>query len=265
MDDYFIFDHEVNELLLTGAPYHDFELKKTNQFQGIYAQRKKLWADFILSSKQHKKPLIILLNGSSSVGKSSWAVEIAYRLGMRNIIHTDTLRGVLRSLTDRKKEPALFDSTYKCWEAYSDHCTREALVKGFQDQCRSITASIETIIKDATEYGKFTIIEGMHIVPSMLKQSLADNPNVVTLFLDIDSREVHESRLVNRCNSTYLNREHNKYVPVFDEFRILRDYLFEEANESSSIIVNNTDQVETLDCIMSNLFQRLSDNIQLMK
>lgn len=74
-------------------------------------------ADFRLAAsvKEAKRPIIILLCGTSGTGKSTLASILAARLGITNIISTDTIRGMMRSCAsdeERKALPSLWCSTY---------------------------------------------------------------------------------------------------------------------------------------------------------
>ena len=58
-----------------------------------YAARYRVWRRF---QNQDTKPLILLLGGTSGVGKSSLAIEVARRLSIARVLSTDAIRDVMR-------------------------------------------------------------------------------------------------------------------------------------------------------------------------
>lgn len=52
--------------------------------------------------RKSDEPLIILIGGSSGVGTSSMAFELANRLGLKNLISTDMIREVMRKIVSKE-------------------------------------------------------------------------------------------------------------------------------------------------------------------
>lgn len=262
---YLTFPDPVNKLLLAGAHYRNLKFVGSPKKLQRYRRQEKLWQLFLEVTKQTKLPFILMIGGASNVGKSSWSLEIAYRLGIRNVVHTDTLRNTLRAILDRKKEQDLFLPTYRCWKPYSKKFNPRALLKGFEKQCHLITPYIHSVIQDAENYGKFTVIEGIHIVPSYFTRTTCDHPNILILMLDIPSSGIHRRRLGVRSESTYLNRRKTTYLRVFKGFRTIRDYLVQDAEKSSVAVVENRGGPETLDQLLGLIFEHVLVSIDSWK
>lgn len=59
----------------------------------------------------------MLLCGTSGTGKSTLASLLAGRLGISNILSTDSVRHMLRGFSDETQAPLLWVSTYQAGDA----------------------------------------------------------------------------------------------------------------------------------------------------
>jgi 2-phosphoglycerate kinase len=71
--------------------------EKLREEAGEIGEKYGLWKRI----RKCDEPLIILIGGSSGVGTSSIAFEIANRLGIRNMISTDMIREVMRKIVSK--------------------------------------------------------------------------------------------------------------------------------------------------------------------
>ena len=58
------------------------------------------------------KPRLLIITGTSGVGKSTLTSKVASSLGFCKVAATDTVREVLRTQFDADQEPALHRSSY---------------------------------------------------------------------------------------------------------------------------------------------------------
>jgi len=253
-----MFDDPVKSFLLAGGPYCELELCITDSQKVLYQQRGQLWEAFLKYSQRTGRPLIILIGGCSNVGKSSWALEIAHRFGIRNIVHTDTVRNVLRNLPAKDKYPAVHYSSYQCWKACAKTYSPQALIEGFQEQSRAILPYVNSLIAEAFDSGKFTIIEGMHLIPSLMNLEHLQQLNSLMFFLTVNLPSLQRERLIDRCESTYLGRHNKKYEPHIDAFRTLRNFLVSEAQKLSIVVMNNENASKTLDHVIDLIYSHIS-------
>jgi len=250
MKSYFIFDNLIESELLAGAKYDEFKTTSSKETKGIFQKRINNWNQFVEISQKTRKPLIILINGCSNSGKSTWAIEMARRLGIRNVIHTDTIRSILRQFYSKKIDSPIHSSTYHCWSVYSESFSPDILVKGFNKQSELIISYLYSSIDEAIDYGKFTIIEGMHLIPSLLDMRHFESSYVLQLFLSVESELVQKERLESRFNSNYFNRNAQKYDSHSQSFQTLREYLAEQAELFSIKSIKNENASQTLDDMM---------------
>ena len=249
MKDYFIFDEFLEYELLAGAHYKEYENLSSEERKDVYVERINMWSDFRQHCRETKRPLIILINGCSNSGKSSWSIEITRRLGIRNLIHTDTVRSVLRQVYLDKKESPIHHSTYQSWLACDDTYSPEALIKGFRKQSELVISHLYTTIDEAIDYGKFTVIEGIHLIPSLIDFKRFESSYLLQLFFSVNSENAQKERLERRFKSDYFNRYPGKYESYADAFQTLREYLTNEAKLSSMNTIENESATKTLDSI----------------
>src|SRR5262245_31688072 len=72
------------------------------------AERYLVWRRY----QEPDEPVVILLGGTSGVGKTSLAVEVAHRLGIARVLSTDSIRQIMRITLSAELVPALHASSY---------------------------------------------------------------------------------------------------------------------------------------------------------
>ncbi|XP_020585505.1 P-loop NTPase domain-containing protein LPA1-like [Phalaenopsis equestris] len=75
-------------------------------------------ADLLLACRirERKQSVTIFLCGTSGCGKSTLSALLGSRLGITNVISTDSIRHMMRSFADEKENPLLWSSTYHAGE-----------------------------------------------------------------------------------------------------------------------------------------------------
>ena len=257
MSDYFLFDDPVEYELLTGLS-HKNSLKKINSRK--YSKRRENWFNFLNYCKLNKKNLIILISGSSNSGKSSWAIEISKRLGLRNVVHTDTVRNTIRTHNKNDKKSIIHFSSYNCWSKYSKNFTTTSLIKGLKEQSKLMLPYIENIIDEANNNGSFTVIEGIHLIPSILKTNKYKSTFFVKYHLHVDKEKIIKERMIKRTMTNYLNRSPEKYDLQIRQFDTIRNFLKKEALKDQNIkIIENNSAGNTLNIMFDKLFSDISN------
>ncbi|HOP09371.1 MAG TPA: ATP cone domain-containing protein, partial [Candidatus Methanofastidiosa archaeon] len=115
--------------------------------------------------RHEKIPIIILIGGTSGIGKSSVALELAHRLGIKQVIGTDTIREIMRNIIAPNIMPELHQSSYEAWKAISFKVKEDKVVVGFREQARAVSAGINAAIERSLTEGISLVIEGVHMVP----------------------------------------------------------------------------------------------------
>jgi 2-phosphoglycerate kinase len=157
------------------------------------------------------KGFILFISGVPGVGKTTISYELLKRFhDFRIIEETDILRDALRGynemLIDRygQKIRSILNDT----EIY-DH-TRLLSFAEAKQQCIIIKNSIENIVARQQRKGIPSIINGVHIIPEILKD-LAYNPYIHFINLYVSNEAILSQRLTNRDPESYM-LEHIPFI-----------------------------------------------------
>ena len=179
------------------------------------------------------KPLVILVGGTTGVGKSTIATEIAHRLGITRIISTDSIREVMRGIFSRDLMPAVYESSFDAWRGLRIPVPQGAnpVIVGFREQTAVVTTAISSLVERAMSERESMVIEGIHLVPGYLETDAFENAWVVPLVIAVDDDESHLSHFFIREIQTDGTRPLEKYRENFATIRLLGRYIEDLARE----------------------------------
>ncbi|VVB13600.1 unnamed protein product [Arabis nemorensis] len=132
-----------------------FKLMARRGYGEEYINRYNMMTKF----HHQRVPLVILVCGTACVGKSTIATQLAQRLNLPNVLHTDMVYELLRTATD-----APLTST-PVWTR--EFGSSEELITEFCRECRIVRKGLAGDLKKAMKDGKPIIIEGRHLDPSI--------------------------------------------------------------------------------------------------
>lgn len=207
--------------------------------------------------RNSKKPLIILIGGSSGVGTSSMAFELANRLRLKNIISTDMIREVMRKIVSKDLSPVIHKSSYDAYESIRTPSLKmDKIVEGFITHADVVNVGIEAIIERSIKEGISIIIEGVHVVPGFISKDLMENNNIIMFTLMIDDEELHKQRFYLRCSQPWVKRSLENYMDNFESIRKTQDFFVEQAKIYDSHIINNIEINETINQMVSAILEK---------
>src|SRR5262245_1661470 len=99
------------------------------------------------------RPLVVLLGGTTGVGKSTIATMLAGRLGVNRVIATDVIRQVLRAFFTHEAMPTVH---YSAFEAGG--------VEGYRAQAERVATGVHAIVERAVAERKPVIVEGVQVL-----------------------------------------------------------------------------------------------------
>jgi 2-phosphoglycerate kinase len=189
------------------------------------ARRYHAWRFF---QNEDDRPLILLLGGTSGVGKSSLALEVARRLSIARVLSTDSIRDVMRVMVSDDLVPTLHVSSF---EAHSRLVSevREGLdpvIEGFLEQSRTVSVGVRAVIDRAIKEGMNTALDGVSLVPGFFDVAdWQDRAHVFFLLAADEDRDSLHGHLVARAHGRG-TRASERYMQNFQEiFRIQEDLL----------------------------------------
>jgi 2-phosphoglycerate kinase len=202
-------------------------------------------------------PIIVLVGGGTGTGKSTIATELAHRLGITRVTSTDFIRQTMRAFFSRDFMPSVhyssFDAALGLTKAEEDEAGEPALL-GFLDQSRNVLVGVEAAIDRALGEGWSMVLEGVHLVPGMLR---VDRPNalVIHAIVAIPDEATHRGHFWVRDGATEGMRPLDKYLDGMPEIRLIQGSLLERAERCDVAVIENhsLDQAigELLDLVLT--------------
>src|SRR5215204_4595041 len=101
-----------------------------------------------------ERPLVVMIGGTTGVGKSTLATMLAGRLGITRVIATDVIRQVLRAFFTHEAMPSVHHSAFEAGGA-----------EGYREQAEHVGTAVAAIVERAANEAKPVVVEGVHVVP----------------------------------------------------------------------------------------------------
>ncbi|WP_258084327.1 2-phosphoglycerate kinase [Thermococcus thermotolerans] len=204
-----------------------------------------------------KIPITILLGGATGVGKSTIATELAFRLGIRSVIGTDTIREVMRKIIAPELLPDLHTSSFLAWRTFhSPRTGRSPLIDGFENQVRHVSVGIAAVLERAYKEGFNAIIEGIHLVPGYVEL----RENSFMYVITVSGRKDLEARFYERAR--YSKRPADYYLKHLDAIIEIQGFIVDRAKEHGIPIINNVELEKTVNEIMEDIMGRLMERME---
>jgi 2-phosphoglycerate kinase len=182
-----------------------------------------------------ERPLVVLIGGTTGVGKSTLATMLAARLGITRVIATDVIRQVLRAFFTPEAMPSVHHSAFDAGG-----------LDGYQDQAERVATAAEAIVERAADEQKPVVLEGVHVLPGALGAGLRRRCVLVEALLVVEDAELHRGHFSHRRGT----RPAERYLAAFDDIRRLQDHLAERARAESVAVIDNASVDEALARLM---------------
>ena len=180
------------------------------------------------------RPLVLLLSGTTGVGKSTLATMAAHRLGVTRVIATDVIRQVLRASFSRDFMPSVRASAF------------ELDLEGYLEQAEAVGTGVAAIVERACDEGTPVVIEGVHVAPGMLADEVASRCLVVEAVLVVEDKDLHRAHFEARGD----RRPAERYVARFDQIRRIQDHLAGKGSARGVAVIDNANIDEALGRVM---------------
>jgi 2-phosphoglycerate kinase len=245
------------------------ELLDANRHEITTAELRDLTADTLASVVGHRYaetyrkwqaveelelPLIVLIGGTTGVGKSTIATQLAARLGITRIMSTDAIREVMRSIFSGRIMPALHTSSFDADQAVRGPLPRSAdpVVVGFEEQVRAVAVGIEALIERSVIEGTDLIIEGAHLVPGFIGGAWEDKAVVVPLVITVDDEDLHRSHFFLRGQDAK-HRNVERYLTSFANIRKVQKYIRSLALQRGAPVIPSYSLDATLATVIDHI------------
>jgi 2-phosphoglycerate kinase len=202
------------------------------------AERYLVWREYEVS----EKPVIVMLGGTTGVGKTSIALEVARRLGISRVLSTDSIRQVMRIMLSQELMPALHASSFEAHreiQAPGDEGQDDLVVDGFLAQTSAVSVGVRAAIDRAIEESTSLVLDGVSLVPGLIDlDEYKDRAHVFFLLVARLDTEAFESNFAARAEQQH-HRNAERYMQRMSEILTIQDYLLDLAERYDVPIVDS--------------------------
>jgi 2-phosphoglycerate kinase len=211
--------------------------------------------------KELRAPIILLIGGTTGTGKSTVATEAAHRLGITRVTSTDFIRQTMRAFFAHDFMPTIHYSSFEAGAVISHEDDADAMVTGFLDQTRNVLVGVRASIDRALQEGWSMVLEGVHLVPGMLR--LDDCPAlVVQCVLAIEDEAEHADHFWVRDGATDGLRPVEKYLERLSDIRRLQEFIVSRADRHAVPVISERTVEDTIAAVIELVVTSANERLE---
>ncbi len=197
--------------------------------------------------RNEKMPILILICGMPGTRKSSTAVKLGAALNFATVIGMDEIRDVMRVYD---KRPIIQGRSHNRWKLFGGS-TKRNFIQGFLGHCRALKKGAMAIIRKNTQkIGENTVIEGVHLIPSLYQN--IPRARVFHVLLIVEDHIQHKELLAEK-----FGRRHGIQKTWTSEkichVEQIQDFLLNDAQKHNVTVFTSTTPEENCDKIIAYL------------
>ena len=185
-----------------------------------------------------KPPVLVLIAGTSGVGKSTTAVKLASSRQFSRLLSTDAIREIIRT-NSATENSSLYRSSFSKGDSGDP-------VIDWQETCLPLESGIEATIERARREGISLIIEGVHLQPSArILRSWNESGGIsVGVVMCIEDEELHRDFIKQREENSFRRAE--RYTAALPRIRAIQENLITRAKATQWNILDPTKHADPL-------------------
>ena len=190
-------------------------------------------------------PRLLVITGTSGVGKTTITSKIAASLGIGKVASTDTIREVLRTQQSRKDSPALHRSSFEP--------AGRGAVSDWKETISAISMELTAVIKRSYMKGDDLLVEGVHLIPGggVLDYWRSGGFRACGVVLYVSNEKLHRQMIAER--DKHNGKLVGHYLDNFDRIREIQKEMLASAEDSGWIAMDITSQGVDIGLIGRNL------------
>ncbi|MBS12529.1 MAG: hypothetical protein CME19_13105 [Gemmatimonadetes bacterium] len=221
------------------------------------SDRYACWHEF--RNSDPPKSIVILLGGTSGVGKTSVAVALANLLKISRVASTDEIRQVMRLMISQDLMPTLHKSSYSAFESYPEisGSDLDPLIPAFREQANRVCVGVRATIERALEESTSVVIDGVHLLPDLLDlEPYYKDATFVFANLYISDAKIYRDRFKMRGKQAAARPEH-RYLRYMKQIQKLQRHILDLGESAKLPAVENTDFDETIQTLSLHIIDRI--------
>jgi len=180
------------------------------------------------------KPRLLVITGSSGVGKSTLSARAAASLGFSKSASTDTIREALRTQFDADELPALHRSSFES--------AGSGVVEDWHGTVKVLSEGVAAVVRRASMKGSDLLLEGVHVIPDaqILNDWRGAGGIACGVVLYIEEGDRHQRFIVRR--ERHNNRGLAHYLDNLDRIREIQREMVSNGREAGWLVMDASAQ-----------------------
>ena len=176
------------------------------------------------------RPRLLIIAGSSGVGKSTISARAASSLGFSKSASTDTIREALRTQFDAEQVPALHRSSFEA--------AGNGAIEDWHATVAVLSEAIQAVVSRAASKRSDLILEGVHIIPdSGILEGWRESGGVASgVLLHVEDEDAHRQFI--RTREKHNGRGLDHYLNNLDRIRAIQEEMLAKADESGWFVLD---------------------------
>ena len=223
------------------------------------AERYTVWR----RAREDGRPVLILIGGSSGVGKTSVAVEVGRRLEIPRVIGTDSIRQIMRLMFSADLMPEIHGSTFDVYRSLrlTGGGLYEPVVQGYREQVSKISVGVQALIDRAVEENVSMVVEGANLLPGALDLARhRESAHIIFLVCAMFDEAVYRSRFAKRGDAVR-ERGADRYLDHYDEILKIQDHILSEADHWGLPIIDNVRFDDAVTSVIRSVIETLKKSM----
>ena len=203
------------------------------------------------------KNKLILICGVPGTGKTTLASHLSKLFEIDQVISTDFIREVSKSMSTPEQNPFLFSVTHEAWKYFGEK-TQKNIILGAVSHAESIFSQIIYLINKSKQEGRDLIIEGVHLMPQILDYIPKENSEIIYIYLYLEDKNEHFSRFDSKNKKRKIF--HDAWYSNYETIKIIDNYNLFNSKSRNLFTLENSD----LNTSIIKIFNRLNNEILLV-
>ena len=190
-------------------------------------------------------PRLLIIVGTSGVGKSTMSAKLASALDFSKVASTDTVREVLRTQFTSSEKPSLHRSSFES--------AGGSAVEDWGATVDAVSDGVQAVIERALEKRGALLLEGVHYSPNKdVIDKWREAGGIATgVVLYVTSENMHRGMIANR--EKHNGKQVDHYLGNLDRIREIQENLVVSGSHSGWLLIDPTKESEAAGIISNSL------------